>query len=85
MRSEFGNFLRFAVEGESHGACVAGEICGFPAGFKIDKEKVANKTINRTIRIKQDTFNKLMELSEGNGISFNKVVVECIEYALSHM
>ena len=55
------------------------------AKFKIDKEKVANKTINRTIRIKQDTFNKLMELSEGNGISFNKVVVECIEYALSHM
>ena len=39
MRSEFGNSLRFAVEGESHGECVAGEICGFPAGFKIDKEK----------------------------------------------
>lgn len=55
------------------------------AKFKIDKEKVSNKTVNRTIRIKQETFNKLMELGEGNSISFNKVVNECIEYALSHM
>ena len=30
-------------------------------------------------------FDKLMELSEGNEISFNKVVNECIEYALNHM
>ena len=55
------------------------------AKFKIDKEKVTNKTVNRTIRLKQETFNKLVELSENNDISFNKVVVECIEYALSHM
>ncbi|MBQ9115680.1 MAG: chorismate synthase [Clostridia bacterium] len=40
MRSEFGNFLRFAVEGESHGEYVSGEIHGFPAGFLIDKEKL---------------------------------------------
>ncbi len=55
------------------------------AKFKIDKEKVQNKTVNRTIRLKQETFNKLMNLSENNEISFNKVVVECIEYALNHM
>ena len=55
------------------------------AKFKIDKNKVNAKTINRTIRIKQDTFDKLMELSNGNEISFNKVVNECIEYALNHM
>ena len=55
------------------------------AKFKIDKNKVSSKTINRTIRIKEDTFNKLMELSNGNEISFNKVVNECIEYALNHM
>jgi len=55
------------------------------AKFKIDKEKVSNKTINRTIRLKQETYNKLMKLSETNEISFNKVVNECIEYALSHM
>lgn len=55
------------------------------AKFRIDKDKVNAKTINRTIRIKEDTFNKLMQLSNGNDISFNKVVNECIEYALSHM
>ena len=53
--------------------------------FKIDKNKISSKTINRTIRIKESTYNKLMELSNGNEISFNKVVNECIEYALSHM
>ena len=55
------------------------------AKFKIDKNKVNVKTVNRSIRIKEETFNKLMELSEGNEISFNKVVNECIEYALNHM
>ena len=55
------------------------------AKFKIDKNKVNVKTVNRTIRIKEETFKKLMELSDGNDISFNKVVNECIEYALSHM
>lgn len=55
------------------------------AKFKIDKNKVNAKTVNRTIRIKEETFQKLMELSGDNAISFNKVVNECIEYALSHM
>lgn len=55
------------------------------AKFKIDKNKVNAKTVNRSIRIKEETFNKLMKLSEGNEISFNKVVNECIEYALNHM
>ena len=55
------------------------------AKFKIDKNKVNAKTVNRSIRIKEETFNKLMELSEGNEISFNKVVIQCIDYALDHM
>lgn len=55
------------------------------AKFKIDKDKVSAKTINRTIRLKKETFNKLMMLSESNEVSFNKVVIECIEYALNHM
>lgn len=55
------------------------------AKFKIDKDKINEKTINRTIRIKESTFNKLMDLSNGNEVSFNKVVNECIEYALNHM
>ena len=53
--------------------------------FRIDKNKIASKTINRTIRIKEEVFEKLMELSKENGVSFNKIVQECIEYSLSHM
>lgn len=55
------------------------------AKFKIDKEKIKTVTINRTIRLKESTFNRLMELSKESGVSFNKVVCECIEYSLSHM
>jgi len=55
------------------------------AKFKIDKNKINSKTINRSIRLKEETFVKLVELSEGNDVSFNKVVNECIEYALKHM
>lgn len=57
----------------------------FMAKFKIDKEKLNSKSVNRTIRLKQETFNKLVEISENNGVSFNKIINECIEYALSHM
>ena len=57
----------------------------FMAKFKIDKDKVKSKTVNRTIRLKETTFSKLMQLSEESGVSFNKVVQECIEYSLSHM
>lgn len=55
------------------------------AKFKIDKEKLNSKSVNRTIRLKQETFNKLVEISGNNGVSFNKIINECIEYALSHM
>ena len=41
MRSEFGQRLAIALIGESHGDCVAGEMRGFPAGIKIDMEKLS--------------------------------------------
>lgn len=43
------------------------------------------KSINRTIRIKPECFDKLMELAEKNNISFNKVVTQCIDYALENL
>lgn len=55
------------------------------AKFKIDKEKLSAKSLNRTIRLKEETYQKLMKISEDNGVSVNKVINECIEYALSHM
>ena len=51
--------------------------------IKNESEKISS--INRTIRIKPDCFEKLMSLSEKHGISFNKVVNQCLEYALENL
>lgn len=53
--------------------------------FKIhaDTEKISS--INRTVRFKPDTFDRLNELSEKYGISFNKLVNQCVEYALENL
>lgn len=51
--------------------------------IKKDVEKISS--INRTIRLKPEYFDKLTELSEKNDISFNKVVHQCIEYALKNL
>ncbi len=48
-----------------------------------DNEKISS--INRTIRINPKVFDKLMELSEKNNISFNKVINKCLEYALDNL
>lgn len=43
----------------------------------------AIKSINRTI--KPECFDKLMELAEKHNISFNKVVCQCLDYALENL
>ena len=53
--------------------------------FKINKDQVKISSINRTIRIKPESFEKLMDLSEKNNISFNKVINQCIEFALNNL
>lgn len=55
------------------------------AKFKIDQEKLTAKSVNRSIRLKKETYDKLVEISQNSGVSFNKVLCECVEYALSHM
>lgn len=50
---------------------------------KKDDEKI--KSINRTVRIKAEYFDKLMELSIKNDISFNKIVNQCLEFALENL
>ncbi|MBR2461212.1 MAG: chorismate synthase, partial [Clostridia bacterium] len=40
MRSEFGKTLKIAVEGESHGEFVAGELLGFPSGVRISRKEL---------------------------------------------
>ncbi len=53
--------------------------------FIIQKDTEKISSINRTIRMKPEHFEKIMEISEKNNISFNKVVNQCIEYALENL
>lgn len=51
----------------------------------IKKESEKISSINRTIRIKPECFDKLMKISEKTGVSFNKIVGQCLDYALEHI
>ena len=53
--------------------------------FIINKTTKKMSSINRTIRIRPEVFDKLMELSEKSGVSFNKLVNQCLEYALDNL
>ena len=53
--------------------------------FKIDKKEDKIHSINRTIRMKPEHYEMIMELSEKNGISFNKIINQCISYALNNI
>ena len=50
--------------------------------IQTDENKISS--INRTIRLKADHYDKLMELSEKTGVSFNKIITQCIDFALAH-
>jgi len=53
--------------------------------FKIDTNEQKISSISRTIRLKAETFDKINDLSEKTGVSFNKIINQCIEYALANM
>lgn len=53
--------------------------------FKINTEEEKISSISRTIRMKAETFDKINELNRKTGVSFNKIVNQCIEYALENM
>ncbi len=44
-----------------------------------------DNTITKTVRIKRNTAEKLEELAFKNNITFNRLVNECIDYALQNM
>lgn len=50
--------------------------------FEIDKSDGKIQSISRTIRLKAELFDQLMELSEESGVSFNKIINQCVTYAL---
>ena len=53
--------------------------------FVIDRNESKISSINRTVRFKPKHFEKLTELSARTGISFNKILTQCIEFALSRL
>ena len=52
--------------------------------FIIPKMEEEN-TITKTIRIKRNTADKLEKLAVNNNITFNRLVNECIDFALQNM
>ncbi len=52
--------------------------------FKIETEDEKLSTVSRTIRMKAETFDRINELNLKTGVSFNKIVNQCIEYALEN-
>ena len=52
--------------------------------FVIDKTDRKMSSISRTIRMKEENFDRINEINRQTGVSFNKIVNQCIEYALAH-
>ena len=51
--------------------------------FKIRKNEIEYE--NKSLRLPIDLISEVQELANENDISFNKVVIQCIRYALDHM
>lgn len=51
--------------------------------FKIKKEFAEYE--NKSLRLPKELIDKIQSLANENDLSFNKVVIQCIEYALDNM
>lgn len=51
--------------------------------FKIKKDY--SEYENKSLRLPKALVEKVQDLAAANETSFNKVVIQCIEYALEHM
>ena len=47
--------------------------------------KVQNVSVNRNIRLKKSNYDKISTMSLATGISFNRIVEKCIEFAFDNM
>lgn len=50
--------------------------------FKLKKEYVEYE--NKSLRLPKDLIAKVQELADKNNMSFNRVVIQCIEYSLDN-
>ncbi|MBR1741130.1 MAG: Arc family DNA-binding protein [Lachnospiraceae bacterium] len=51
--------------------------------FRVKKEY--SDFENKSLRLPQIMIEKLQKLANENSLSFNKIVIQCIEYALDNM
>ena len=51
--------------------------------FKLKAEYVEYE--NKSLRLPKDLIEQVQSLANDNNMSFNKVVIQCIEYALGDM
>lgn len=51
--------------------------------FKIKKDRIEYE--NKSLRLPVDLIKQVQNLADQNELSFNKVVIQCIDYALEHM
>ena len=51
--------------------------------FVIKKDYVEYE--NKSLRLPKDLIDKVQDLANQNSLSFNKVIIQCIEYALDNM
>ena len=52
--------------------------------LRINTEDEKKSSVSRTIRMKAETIDKINDLNLKTGVSFNKIVNQCIEYALAN-
>ncbi len=50
--------------------------------FVIPTKGQDNNSINRTIRFSSENFGRLMDCVENTGVTFNRIVNECVKFAL---
>ncbi len=51
--------------------------------FRVKKERIEYE--NKSLRLPTDLIAKVQKVADKNEISFNKLVIQCIDYALDHM
>jgi predicted DNA-binding protein len=51
--------------------------------FKLDKDITTYE--NKSLRLPTTLIDKIQNLSKEHDISFNRIVIQCIEYALNNM
>lgn len=51
--------------------------------FVLKKDSIEYE--NKSLRLPKELIARVQKLADNNDMSFNKVVIQCIDYALEHM